>query len=262
MTRPLAGLTVVVTRPEHQAARFTDLAVTRGAGAVALPALAIDFVALDADARAALAPDAHDWAIYTSANAVEAAARSLPAPGRCRVAAVGRATARALAAKGIRVDAVPAERADSEGLLALPAFADVRGLRVLVLRGVGGRELLRDELAKRGAHVTIGELYRRRPAAADPAALAALAAAAGPEAQVVVAVTSVEVLDGLLALLPAGLAARLRRAPLLLPGERVAAAARDRGWTGELIVAPTAEDGAMIAALESHAAARRAHPSA
>jgi uroporphyrinogen-III synthase len=262
VTRPLAGLTVVVTRPEHQAARFSDLAVSRGAGVVALPALAIDFVDLDARAREALAPDAHDWAIYTSANAVEAAARALPAPARCRVAAVGRATARALAAQGIRVDAVPAERADSEGLLALPDFAGVRGLRVLVLRGVGGRELLRDEFTKRGAQVTIGELYRRRPPVADPAAIAALAAAVDSGRDVVVAVTSVEVLDGLLGLLPSGLAERLRSAPLLLPGERVAAAARDRGWTGDLIVAATAEDGAMIAALEAHEAARRARPPA
>lgn len=262
MTGPLAGLTVVVTRPEHQAGRFIELARSRGAAVIALPAIAIDCLALEAPARAALAPDAHDWVIYTSANAVEAAALALPAPGRCRVAAVGRATARALAARGIHVDVVPVERADSEGLLALPAFAEVRGTRVLVLRGVGGRELLRDELTRRGAQVTIGELYRRRPAVADPEAVAALGDAVESGRRVVVAVTSVEVLDGLLGLLPADLAARVRGAPLLQPGERVAAAARERGWAGELIVAPTAEDGAMLAALEAHVAARGARPSA
>jgi len=64
-----------------------------------------------------------------------------------------------------------------------------------------------------------------------------------------VAVTSVEVLDSLLALAPPAVVPRLLDAGLLVPGERVAAAARRLGWRGPLIVARSAEDEAMLEAL-------------
>lgn len=261
MTLPLAGMTVVVTRPERQAGPFIDRATRAGAACLAIPAIAVDPVTLDEVARARLAPDAHDWTIYTSANAVEASLAQLARPARCKVAAVGRATAHALEARGIAVDARPAGRSDSEGLLALPALAAVAGQRILILRGEGGRDLLREQLRRRGATVQVGEIYRRRPATAAPGALAALddALRAGSRL-LIVAVTSVEVLDGLLGLVPPELAARLRVAALLLPGERVAEAARARHWTGEIVMATSAEDAAMLAALEQHAASRGTLP--
>ncbi|HVN42320.1 MAG TPA: uroporphyrinogen-III synthase [Steroidobacteraceae bacterium] len=258
MTGPLQGYTVVVTRPEHQASRFIDLARAAGAATIALPALTVRFLEPDAATGATLLPDDYDWVLYTSANAVEAALAYLPAPRRAHVAAVGAATARALRARGIAVDAVPVGRSDSEGLLALPSLACPAGLRVLILRGVGGRELLRGELLRRGATVVVGELYRREPATADAVKLERLADSLKRPRSTVVAVTSVEVLDGLLGLADAALAERLRAALLLLPGERVAAAARDRRWAGEIIVASSAEDGAMLAALEQYAASRGA----
>ena len=261
MTPSLAGLTVVVTRPERQARHFIDLATRAGATCLALPAIAIDPVTLDPTARALLAPDAHDWTIYTSSNAVEASLAQLPRPVRCKVAAVGRATAQALEAHGITVQALPAGRSDSEGLLAHPAFANVHGQRMLILRGAGGRDLLREQLQLRGATVRVGELYRRRPVVAPPGALDALdEALRSGGGSLVVAVTSVDVLDGLLNLVTPELAARLRTATVLLPGERVAAAARARLWTGAIVVAGSAEDAAMLAALEGYAVARGALP--
>jgi len=142
---PLAGVTVVVTRPRAQAARFATLVSEAGATPLLLPALEIEPVELGAEARARLAPDAFDWTIYTSANSVESALRQLPRPARTRIAAVGRGTARALAAHGLPVHAVPTRSADSEGLLALDAFASVAGRRILILKGEGGRTLLREE---------------------------------------------------------------------------------------------------------------------
>ncbi len=252
MSASLAGLTLVVTRPRRQAGPFTTAATREGATCIALPAIEIERVPLGAAERARSAPDAYDWAIYTSANAVEASFDQLPPPSRCRIAAVGRATARALESHGVVVHALPEGRADSEGLLELPVFSTLEGRRVLILRGVGGRELLRDELQARGATVHVAEVYRRVPASPDPAALAALERAlAGGARNVVVAVTSVEVIDGLLGMVPPALAESLRDCALLLPGARVAQAARDRHWRGALVVAPTAEDAAMLAALAS-----------
>jgi uroporphyrinogen-III synthase len=259
VTVSLAGLTVVVTRPQRQAGPFIERATRAGAWCIALPAIDIEPLEIDAADRSRLAPDAHDWAVYTSANAVEASLEQLPKPVHCRIAAVGRATARALESHGLSVDALPEGRSDSEGLLALPAFAAPQGQRVLIVRGVGGRELLREHLQARGAVVNVAEVYRRRPASAEPAVLSALASALNVDARhIVVAVTSVEVLDALLGLLPGPLADRLRTCALLLPGERVASAARERQWSGPILVAPTAEDGSMFAALEAHATNRGA----
>ena len=248
MTRPLAGVTVVVTRPRAQAARFAALVSEAGATPLLLPALAIEAVELDAGARASLAPDGFDWTIYTSANSVESSLRQLPRPTRTRIAAVGRGTARALAEHGLVVQAVPATTADSEGLLALDAFASIAGRRILILKGEGGRTLLREELERRGATVVTGDLYRRVPAAPDAAALADLGRALDSGA-VVVAVTSAESLAALLAAIPDARLPRLRDATLLVPGERVGAAARTQRWRGPVHVAASAEDAAMAAAL-------------
>jgi len=255
VTAPLAGLTVVVTRPRRQAGPFLDAVTTAGAIAIALPSIEIQPVRLGAADRERCRPDAHDWTIYTSANAVEASFEQLAPPLRCRVAAVGRATARALESHGIVVHALPAGRADSEGLLALPVFATLEGKRVLIVRGTGGREFLREQLQSRGASVQVAEVYRREAAPPDPDALAALASALSRDAsRAVVAATSVEVLDGLLDTLPDALGERVRTCALLVPGARVAHAAAERRWAGPILVSPTAEDAVMLTTLSAWAA--------
>ena len=248
MTPPLAGVTVVVTRPRAQAARFAALVREAGATPILLPALEIEPVEPDAAARGRLVPDDYDWTISTSANAVECSLQALPRPARTRVAAIGRATARALEEHGIAVQAVPAGASESEGLLALESFAAPAGQRILVLKGAGGRTLLRDELLRRGAEVVTGDLYRRVAAIPDGAALAAIEAAGG-RGPLVVAATSAESLAALLEAVPDARLPRLRDATLLVPGERVATAARGLGWRGPLLVARSAEDGSMAEAL-------------
>jgi len=248
VTLPLAGVAVVVTRPRAQAARFAGLMRDAGATPILLPALEIEPVELDAATRARLAPDDFDWTIYTSANAVECALRQLPRPGGTRVAAIGRATARALEERGMAVHAVPAGASESEGLLALASFAAPAGQRILILKGEGGRTLLREELARRGAEVVTGDVYRRVAAVPDDAALAEIGRA-GERGPVVVAATSAESLAALLEAVPDANLTRLRDAALLVPGERVAAAARTLGWRGPLLLARSAEDGAMADAL-------------
>jgi uroporphyrinogen-III synthase len=253
VTLPLAGVPVVVTRPSAQAAGFAARVKQAGGTPILFPAIEIEPVELDAGARARLAPDGFDWTVYTSANAVESSLRQLPRPARTRVAAIGRGTSRALAAHGIAVDAVPTTTAESEGLLALQSFLDVRGCRILILKGVGGRTLLHDELSRRGAAVTLGEVYRRVLATPAHAALAELQAAS-ESGRAIIAATSTEVLSALLELAPAERIPRLRSATVLVPGERVAAAARTLGWRGPVIVGHGAEDSAMFEALVRAAA--------
>src|SRR4029079_11082017 len=86
---------------------------------------------------------------------------------------------------------------DSEGLLALPALAELRGKRIAIFRGEGGRDHLADALRARGAHVDCIACYRRaRPASgADGLAEALLQGRAHA-----LTITSSEGLDNLRAL--------------------------------------------------------------
>jgi uroporphyrinogen-III synthase len=248
VTQPLAGLVVVVTRPARQAARFIGMLEELGATTVAFPTVIIEPVPLDDGVRAALAAQPADWVVYTSANAVEQALAQAGRLPQAATAVIGRATARAVAAAGIRVDAIPETGADSEGLLALPAFAAPSGQHIVVFKGVGGRDALRAELVRRGATVIVAEVYRRRPAVPAGGSLERLASACTTPA-LVIAATSVEVLESLLQLVPESRTPRLKDATLLVPGERVAEAARRHGWRGAIVAARSAEDEAMLAAL-------------
>jgi uroporphyrinogen-III synthase len=259
VTAPLAGLVVVVTRPARQAARLLERLQQQGATAIAFPTIVVEPVALDAAARTELAPGRFDWIVYTSANAVELSVPQIGRPGSVRVAAIGRATARVLADAGIRVDAVPESGADTEALLAHTLLARPRGLRFLLVKGVGGRDALRAGLEERGAIVRIAEVYRRTPATPSPRALAELQSSPA-QGRVVVVVTSVEILESLLALVPESVAPWLRESPLLLPGERVAAEAHRRGWRGPLVVARSAEDATMVETLRDWIVRNAADP--
>jgi uroporphyrinogen-III synthase len=243
----LDGLVVVVTRPARQAARFIGLLEQHGAQAVAFPTITIEPVPLEPSAREEFAAASFDWVIYTSANAV-AHAPPISDP-RARIAAIGRATARALESSGRRVAAMPASGADTEGLLAHQEFSDLAGRRVLIVKGVGGRDALRSGLADRGATVVTAEVYRRVPVEPTAGAIEALHRACGRDATVV-AVTSVEVLESLLALASLRVP-RLLDVRLLVPGERVAEAARRHQWRGPVLVARSAEDEAMLQAVLS-----------
>ena len=253
MSGPLAGRTVIVTRPAHQAGPILDALHSAGARCVALPGLIIEPVPIPDAERERLAPDKYDWAVFTSTNAVAEGLRQLSRPTRCRIAAIGRATARALIRQGLQVDAQPVDGADSEALLALPQFQHIGGQKVLLLRGIGGRERLYEELLRRGATVEIAQLYRRRPAVASASSTAELTRAFADEGEPIVMVTSVEVLRGLLGMTPEHWQDRLRAAPLVVPGTRVAAAALELGWTGRITVATSAEDEAMMGAISGTA---------
>lgn len=244
-----AGLTLVVTRPAAQAGPFIALAEAAGARCIALPTLVIEDVLLDQQQLATLGAGRWDWAIYTSANAVIAASTRLPQLRSAHVAAIGGATARALAVLGIDVEAVPVGRTDSEGLLQLPVFGAVRGQRIVILKGAGGRDLLQTELRARGAEVLDVEVYRRTATPPDTGALEQLHGILCTGAPLAVLATSVEVLEALLRVIPPADLATLRKRPLCVPGARVAAAAAQYGWEGPIIQAASAEDSAMLNAV-------------
>jgi uroporphyrinogen-III synthase len=249
---PLAGLGILITRPARQAGGFAQKVAVLGGTPVIFPAIVIlpssDPAPL---ARAHAALPEYDFAIFISANAVEYGA---PDPGQWPAGLValapGPGTAEALAAVGIGGARIPATTFDSEGLLALPELSAVRGKRVLIFRGDGGREHLGETLRKRGAVVDYVACYRR----ARPESGAAGLSEAFREGRVhAVTITSSEGLDNLWALADDATRTRWRACPTFVPHPRIAAHARDLGLA---VIETAGGDAGVIAGLLEWAAAQ------
>lgn len=177
----LGGLRILNTRPQHQAEGLSRQLGEAGATVLELPLIHIAPLTLPPEQqRLLLDLDRYDGVFFVSANAarqgLEAVADYWPQwPHRLPAFAVGERTAQVLRAAGLNV--LLPTRADSEGLLAMPALQQVQGSRFLLFRGEGGRELLADTLRARGAHLDVLELYRRELPATAAAQWQALQAA-------------------------------------------------------------------------------------
>jgi uroporphyrinogen III methyltransferase/synthase len=170
--RPLAGLSVAVTRARAQASGLARRLAELGARVVEAPAIRVRPLP-----GPPLDPSPYDLICLTSANAVSELFARLAAGGRDaralagrRVAAIGEGTAAALGAHGIRADVV-AERAVAESLV--DALAGVPTERVLLARAAEGRDVLPRALRERGAEVDDVALYETVAERPPPAALAA-----------------------------------------------------------------------------------------
>jgi uroporphyrinogen III methyltransferase/synthase len=168
-TRPLQGRTIVITRAAAQAQRFVDLLEAEGARVLAAPTIAIEPPPSWEPLDAALEDiESFAWVVFTSVNGVAMVDRRLTARrhtwtmiGRRRVAAIGPATAEALAEHGIRAEIVPGEYR-AEGLVARLRGELRRGDRVLLPRAAQTRDVLVAELRAAGAEVVEVPVYVTR----------------------------------------------------------------------------------------------------
>ena len=243
---PLRGRAVLVTRPLQQAEILAALIRDAGGEPVLFPALAIEPPTDLAKVSAALADlPSVDMVIFVSPIAAERtfALLKIRWPAKVAVAAVGEGTASALRRHILEAHAgtiiVPADGADSEALLAARELQQVRGKRVLICRGEGGRELLADELRRRGAQVSYAECYRRVRPATDPSELIDRWQAGGLHA---VTVLSGETLDNLWAMLGSRGQQLLRGTPLFVPHANIAERAARLGLT-EIAITPPGDAG-------------------
>jgi uroporphyrinogen-III synthase len=242
-----AGATLVVTRPAASAASLKRRIVALGGVALSLPGAAIRAVENADAARAALAQAARaDLVIFVSPNAVRHAFALSPGlrfAGATQVSAIGAASARALVRRGVDDVLFPPERQDSEGLLALPAFARLRGRHVALVGAPGGRDTLPDTLRARGAKVQHVDVYRRGAPRLTQRHFRALAQAAGP---LLTLLSSAQALQHLQRLLPAPLFARLAAGEGIVSSLRLAEVARAAGFV-RVHVAASAGSADMLA---------------
>ena len=217
--RRLDGIGVVITRPHAAAEALAVPLAAEGAMVWQLPALAIEDLQPGAALEELLANLARfDMAIFVSANAVEkglAAARRLGSwPEGIRIAAIGEATAQALRNSGMGPVISPTERHDSEALLGLAPLQVVKGKNIVVFRGEGGREHLKEALEARGARVEYAECYRRVRPDSDPSAVVAALARAEVNA---VSVLSAETLENFIEMIGPAASQRLGAVTLVVP---------------------------------------------
>jgi uroporphyrinogen III methyltransferase/synthase len=174
VSKPLAGRTVVVTRPRASSAPLAASLAALGARVVFAPLIRTlpprSWRDLDVALRGLADFDA---VAFASANAVDyffARAKALRLrPARPRVVAVvGAATAKALAAHAWKATVVP-EDGRAEGLVRSMNLP--RGAAVLLPRAEHGLEFLPTRLAASGAVVTRATAYRTVPDAAGRRAL-------------------------------------------------------------------------------------------
>jgi uroporphyrinogen-III synthase len=254
MPSPLGGRNIVVTRPAEQALGLVRALRDAGANPIEYPLLRIE--PADTNEVVELAKpvlSGGDMAIFVSPNAVRYGLLPLRAaglwPSGLEVHAVGQGTARAIAAAGLSGVRVPSEGFDSEALLALPELsaASLAGRTVLLFKGEGGRPLLADTIAARGAQVISLNCYRRLPPEKPPRALLELA---DPGALDAIVITSSEALEYLGSSFGVQRQEALRDTLLVATHERIADAARRAGYRRLLVTAPG--DDAVLAALRSY----------
>jgi uroporphyrinogen-III synthase len=242
---PLAGIGVIVTRPQRPAAIFASRIAALGGNPLIWSAIVIlppmDGAQL-ADVHARLGD--YDIAIFVSANAVEYGARLAHAwPPALRVYAPGPGTAEALAAAGVADARIPAKSWDSEGLLELPDLANVGGKRIVIFRGEGGREFLGNSLRARGAIVDHIPCYRR---VAPEAGADGLVEAVRDGRAHALTLTSAEGVSNLMGALGADGRAAIATLPAFAAHPRIAERAREHGLPA---VETAGGDGGLLAGL-------------
>jgi uroporphyrinogen-III synthase len=224
---PLAGASVIVTRPAASAGSLRRRIRALGGEPIGLPGSVLRAAPDRAAIRSALMTERDaDVAIFVSPAAVKFAFAAWPGlrfSRAARVCAVGAATARALIRRGIRNVVWPRGRQDSEGLLALPELDHLRGRRVALIGAPGGRELLAQTLCARRARLTRVDVYRREAPHYSARRLAALEQAPAPW---LLLVSSADALAHLRAALPLHLFAQLAAGDIVVSSERLAKLAR------------------------------------
>jgi uroporphyrinogen-III synthase len=165
IAEPLKGIGIAITRPADQAKKLAALISEAGGTPILFPLIEITPLSDYAQFESVISDiKNYDWAIFISSNAVQNGMPRLVKQGippNLQFAAIGPVTANELQSFGVKDVLIPKDGFDSESLLALAEMTNVAGKKILIVRGVGGRDVLAETLRERGAQVTFAECYQR-----------------------------------------------------------------------------------------------------
>lgn len=165
--KPLRGKKILVTRTADQSSDFSKLLAEAGAISVELPLIELRPYGHKSVKQTALKKlFSYDWVIFSSANAVNYTFAELDelgldarAFGAARVCAVGPKTLAVLVSRGIRPDLVPAKYIAESLIEELEKQTNLKGASVLIPRAREAREIVPEELTKKGARVEVLPIY-------------------------------------------------------------------------------------------------------
>jgi len=237
---------VLLTRPQGRNQAMVQALQSKGIEYIVTPLLHIAPIqTLPSECETQLFLHA-DIIIFISTNAVKFAAQSLQGlwPDQAQFIAVGDASFEALTRLGIQAQTAPSDCQQTEGLLRLDALQHIQDKKIVIVRGDGGRETLAESLTIRGAKVSYWQVYHRT---SPP--LAPVIVTQWQDAKLdTIIVTSGEILDNLVKLVPKELFAWLQACHIIVPSSRVQQQALAYGLT-HVTNAKAANSVASLAAL-------------
>ncbi len=237
-------MNVLLTRPFSQVKPLETLVNERGHQALLFPTLRIEAL------KSAPLKERYDVVIFISANAVEYGLEALSSLDHRhdQIFAVGAVTAKKLNDQGFKVDAFPQTKASSESLLAMPEVKELSDKDVLIFRGKGGRETLREGLGKNNI-VEYIEVYERTQCKVVPLHQASLTQFLQSD-QGVITITSVENLSTLMSMveqMDVKALQSIKQYPLVVLSDRIKTYAQSVGFYKVEVAPQTSDEGLMQA---------------
>ncbi len=252
MIQPLEGYAVLVTRPAEQAGALIREIGQLGGQVLFAPMIEVQALTTPAIQEVLQRLDEYQMVIFISKNAAEFGLKRIKEARRMfstqNVFAVGIGTATRLCELGINEVHTPQSEFSSEGLLKLAGLSAraINGKRALIIRGVGGRELLAQVLHRRGAQVDYCEVYARTVPSFRLGDVLNASKRVAPDIAVI---SSAEALANLAEKIEQEGLTHLYDVPLMVAGERTAAEVERLGFTQGPIIIDNPGDRSTVEAL-------------
>ena len=245
---------ILITRPNQQADHLSSLITNYGGISVKFPTVEIQPLSRTNELTECFNRiGRYDFIIFISRSAakiaIEQFVKNIDLIKHIQLVAIGPSTAKELSSYNLKNIIFPLDDADTEGLLNLEEMQsdNVSDKNILIIRGIGGRELLAKSLKERGAIVDYIEIYERKLPVYEEHEINKIWHDNNPDA---VVVTSNEVLNNLIVLLNNN-TKKLLTIPLVTMSERIAEYAREKGFVSTIsVVREKSDDGILTSLLE------------
>lgn len=253
MTGRLNSKRVLVTRPDHQADNLCELIANAGGQSIRFPTIDVKpILNSESVSNCFNQINEYDLIIFVSRNAVTMTfkhyATNFDLSAGYKILAIGRGTAAALKELNITDVLHAGDQADSESLLLLPELESerIKNKKILLVRGLGGREFLADNVKARGATVDYAEVYQRCLPEYEIQDRHEIWQNEKPE---IVIITSNQGLENLLSLTLEQDKKLLIETPLVVMSDRNAILAKELGFNSKISVVKSKTDEGLLAAV-------------
>jgi len=245
---------ILITRPNQQADHLSSLITNYGGISVKFPTVEIQPLSRTNELTECFNRiGRYNFIIFISRSAakiaIEQFVKNVDLIKHIQLVAIGPSTAKELSSYNLKNIIFPLDDADTEGLLNLEEMQsdNVSDKNILIIRGIGGRQLLAKSLKERGAIVDYIEIYERKLPVYEEHEINKIWHDNNPDA---VVVTSNEVLNNLIVLLNNN-TKKLLTIPLVTMSERIAEYAREKGFVSTIsVVREKSDDGILTSLLE------------